>query len=232
MNKTEQAEHADVKTAVVASEARGNPLVRGLGALSELADQPPLITACTAVLAAGLVLRNRRLARAGLRMLLAELVATKAKTIVKNRVDRTRPRAVVAGRDYAAEPGDEHDSEMSSFPSGHTAGAVAVARAFARDYPDHAGTAYAIAAAVGIVQVPRSAHYPSDVTAGAAIGFVSEAAVSLLLKSSLASAGRGTAREASGGGGGPQANASLPPPPTRLRRATSPWRGRMLVTAP
>jgi membrane-associated phospholipid phosphatase len=169
-----KAEQADVEVALVAAEARNHPIVRAAGALSELADQPPLITGCAAVCVVGVAIGNQRLARAGLRMLLAELLATAAKDMIKHRIDRSRPRSVIAGKPYRAEPGDEHESESNSFPSGHTAGAVAVARAFARDYPEHANTAYAIAAATGAVQVPRSAHYPVDVAAGAVIGLLSD----------------------------------------------------------
>lgn len=174
---SEQAEQTDVAVAMAAAPARGTLLVRGIGLLSEAADQPPLISACAAVAAAGLLARNPRLARAGTRMLLAELLATQIKGMIKARIDRTRPKVVAEGRDYRAEPGNDESHELNSFPSGHTAGAVAVARAFARIYPDRAGTAYALAATVGIVQVPRSKHYPSDVAAGAVIGVVSELAI-------------------------------------------------------
>ncbi|HVF94047.1 MAG TPA: phosphatase PAP2 family protein [Sphingomonas sp.] len=174
---SKQAERADVAVAMAAAPARHTLLIRGLGTLSEIADQPPLISACAAVAAVGLLTGNRRLARAGARALAAELVATKLKGIVKHRFDRTRPRVVAEGRGYRAEPGHDDRSEMNSFPSGHTAGAVAVARAVARVYPAQAIPAYAIAAGVGIVQVPRSKHYPSDVAAGAVVGVVSEIVV-------------------------------------------------------
>ncbi len=174
LSKKRKAEQADVEVALVAAEARDHPVVRAAGAISELADQPPLISGCAAVCAVGLAIGDRRLARAGLRMLLAELVATGAKDLIKHRINRSRPRSVIAGKPYRAEPGNEDESESNSFPSGHTAGAVAVARAFARDYPEHAGKAYAAAVAIGAVQVPRSAHYPADVAAGAVIGLLSD----------------------------------------------------------
>lgn len=171
---SKHAEQADVAVAMAAAPARHTLLIRSLGTLSEIADQPPLISACATVAAAGLLTGNRRLARAGARALFAELVATKLKSIVKHRFDRTRPHVVAEGRGYQAEPGHHDQSDMNSFPSGHTAGAVAVARAVARVYPAQAAPAYAIAAGVGVVQVPRSAHYPSDVAAGALVGLVSE----------------------------------------------------------
>lgn len=172
-----KVERAEVRAAKAAAPARETLPVRLLGAASELADQPPLIAICAATLAIGLAVRDRRLARTGARMLAAELVATGLKSFVKHRVDRARPHVVAEGGDYVAEPGHSHDGAYNSFPSGHTAGAVAVARAVARDYPDHRAAAYTVAAAVAAIQIPRCRHYPSDLAAGAAIGVAAEAAV-------------------------------------------------------
>jgi membrane-associated phospholipid phosphatase len=72
-------------------------------------------------------------------------------------------------------PGGSRDPELRSFPSGHTAGAVAMARAVARDYPDTASAAYLAAAVVGALQIPRRAHFAGDVLAGAAVGIAAEA---------------------------------------------------------
>lgn len=169
-----QAERADLAVAAAAAPARGTMAIRLLGAISEVADQPPLITLCAATMVAGLVSRNRRLANVGGRMLAAELLATALKSAIKKRVDRTRPHAVLDGQDYAMEPGDSPESRNNSFPSGHTAGAVAVARAIARTYPDGAVTAYVTAAAVAAIQIPRAKHYPSDIAAGTAIGLAAD----------------------------------------------------------
>ena len=173
------AEKADIAVAEAAAPARDTPAVRALGWVSEIADQPPLITLCAATFAAGLILRDGRMARAGGRMLAAELLATKLKSLVKHRIDRTRPHVVANGGRYRARKGHDHDGAMNSFPSGHTAGAVAVARAYAREYPERAPAAYTGAAAIGAIQIPRSKHYPADVGAGAAIGLIAEKAVQL-----------------------------------------------------
>jgi membrane-associated phospholipid phosphatase len=138
---------------------------------------------CGAVIAVGLFGGDRRLARTGWRMLAAHTLATWTKDFVKHRVDRVRPRALAKrkGADAAPEPGESHAKELTSFPSGHSAGAAAVARAFARDYPEHRAGAYAAAAVLAAVQVPRCAHYPTDIGAGLAIGVAAEAAVSRLV---------------------------------------------------
>lgn len=174
MSPTTPVEKADKAVAETAASTRHSTVVRFLGWLSELADQPQLISICTGALLIGLATRNQRLARAGGRMLAAELLATGIKSAIKHRVDRTRPRVVEAGGDYAMQSGN---SDVSSFPSGHTAGAVSVARAFTREYPEHRVIAYGIAAAVAVIQVPRCQHYPTDLLAEALVGLAAEAVV-------------------------------------------------------
>jgi undecaprenyl-diphosphatase len=78
--------------------------------------------------------------------------------------------------------GRRRDTDFNSFPSGHTAGAVAVAVAVGRDYPGGRLPALALAAAAGIAQVVRSKHYVSDVVAGATIGIVAELAIDRLIR--------------------------------------------------
>jgi len=73
--------------------------------------------------------------------------------------------------------GRSRSKEETSFPSGHSAGAVAVAQAFARELPEYRGAALAGAGFIAVAQVPRGAHYPTDVAAGLAIGWLSEVAV-------------------------------------------------------
>jgi membrane-associated phospholipid phosphatase len=171
---------ADAAAAEAALPYQGSPAMRALGHFATLGDQPPLRTLCAAVIAAGLAGGNRRLARAGLRMLVAHTLATAAKDFVKHRIDRTRPRSKGAkGKDHVPRPGRHTAKEETSFPSGHSAGAAAVARAFARDYPEHSAPAYAAAGALALAQIPRCAHYPTDVGAGLAIGVAAEAAVAI-----------------------------------------------------
>jgi membrane-associated phospholipid phosphatase len=171
---------ADRKTADAALPYEGSLPVRLLEHVADLGDQPPMRILCGSVIAVGLVAGDRRLAGAGLRMLAAHTLATLVKDAVKKRVDRTRPRALSRpGKDAKPRPGRRTAKEETSFPSGHSAGAAAVARAFARSYPEHAAPAYAAAAVLALAQIPRCAHYPSDVGAGLAIGVAAEKAVDL-----------------------------------------------------
>jgi len=157
-----------------------SPAIEALGHVASLADQPPLRALCGAVIAAGVLGRDKRLARAGLRMLAAHTLATFVKDLIKKRVDRTRPRSIASpGKDHRPAPGRKEAKEETSFPSGHSAGAAAVGRALARDYPGAALPAYGAAGFLALAQIPRCAHYPTDVGAGLAIGVAAEAAVSL-----------------------------------------------------
>src|SRR4051812_33615928 len=174
---------ADRKAAAAALRHEESLAVRLLDHVADLGDQPPMRILCGSVIAVGLIAGDRRLAGAGLRMLAAHTLATLAKDVVKRRVDRTRPRSLAKpGKDAKPRRGDSEAKEETSFPSGHSAGAAAVARAFARSYPEHALPAYAAAGVLALVQIPRCAHYPTDVGAGLAIGIAAEKVVDLAEK--------------------------------------------------
>lgn len=164
--------------AVKASEAiADNPAVKAVGKASELADQPPLIGASIAVGLAGLVLRNPRLMRTGLRMLASHGLATGVKTVIKDNFDRPRPNKVEKDGEHDVEPGHSKEGDERSLPSGHSAGAIAVARAIGREYSKVGPVAVTAAGLAAAVQVPRKAHFPSDVALGLAIGWLSEVVV-------------------------------------------------------
>lgn len=179
---TKQVVDADIDAGHgVAREFGDHPVVRLAGALSEVADQPPMLAINLGTLAVGLWQSDARLTRTGVRMLAAHGLATLAKAVIKRNVDRARPHLFSHRDDHRPKPGDTDEGPQNSFPSGHTAGALAVARAVAREYPGAAGPAYAGAAAVAAIQVPRGTHFPIDVAAGAVIGLVAEALVARLL---------------------------------------------------
>lgn len=108
-------------------------------------------------------------------MLVAHALATGGKTILKRSIDRSRPaRALEDGQAKVGAGGGADDTAFNSFPSGHTAGAVSVAEAVAHTVPRFALAARSSAAAVAVVQLPRGAHYPTDVAVGAIIGWSAE----------------------------------------------------------
>lgn len=155
--------------------------VEALSWYSELGDQPQMLAISGGLLATGIVRRDRRMVRAGARMVAAHLIATAAKNFVKRRIDRTRPRSASGSDGHRMKPGRSDTKEETSFPSGHSAGAAAVARAFAREYPEYRGPALAAGGLIALAQIPRCAHYPTDVGAGIAIGLAAEAAVAAVM---------------------------------------------------
>lgn len=171
---------ADRKATHALAKNRKNPLVRVVGWLSEAADQPPLIAASIGTIAIGLAVKRADLARGGARMLASHLLATAAKTAIKHQIDRTRPGTALDQGHQRFEVGDTGDHEEKSFPSGHTAGAVAVALAASHDIEGAGAPAALATAAVAAAQAPTGHHYLSDVVVGGAVGWASEAIVSAI----------------------------------------------------
>jgi hypothetical protein len=164
-------ERADLEVTRAVARHRREPIVRAAGEASDVGDQPPLRALCAGMIAIGLWRRDAKMAEAGARMLASHTLATAIKDIIKQRIERTRPdRALDKG--YRARRGRDRSHSVSSFPSGHTAGAVAVAEAAARHYPGMATPSRTAAAAIAAVQIPRCKHFVSDIAAGAAIGWV------------------------------------------------------------
>lgn len=162
---------ADVRRTHRATRHDDGAGVRLAGRAAEFADQPPLIALSVTTIAVGAVLRQPVVLRSGVRMLASHLLATGVKTVLKSAIDRTRPaRAVKEGHHLGKGDGAD-DTSLNSFPSGHTAGAVAVAQAVAAEAPLAALPLQLAALGVGVVQPSQGKHYISDVVAGAAIGW-------------------------------------------------------------
>jgi membrane-associated phospholipid phosphatase len=172
-----ELERADIKAGHAAAEWHDQPAVRALKTVRGLADQPPLIALSVATAAVGALRGDRRLARTGARMLASHLAATAIKAFIKSKVDRARPKLFSSEHDHRLTRGDRNEGPHNSFPSGHTAGAMAVSRAIMREYPGARVPAYLGAALAGGVQLPTGSHFPIDIAAGALIGAGAEAVV-------------------------------------------------------
>lgn len=173
----DRALKVDSKALEAVEPLRDTKPVEALAWYSELGDQPQMLSLSGGLLALGLVRGDRRMTRAGGRMIAAHLLATWAKNFVKRRIDRTRPRNAQGAKGHKPKPGRDESKAETSFPSGHSAGAIAVARAFAREYPELDRAAYGAAGLIALAQIPRCAHYPTDVGAGIALGLAAEALV-------------------------------------------------------
>ncbi|MFM8734865.1 MAG: phosphatase PAP2 family protein [Pirellulales bacterium] len=118
------------------------------------------------------------------RMVAATYLGGLVVDVIKVSVERVRPRAAdlaAAGSSLATFgaatlAGDKpHSADLMSFPSGHSAVAAGLATALASRYPHATPLFAALAAATAAQRVVSSAHYPSDVCFGAAIGVLAAA---------------------------------------------------------
>lgn len=176
-----KAERADRKASHKAARKRRHPVVQALGFASEVADQPPLRVIGVAMVIGGAVLRRRPIMAAGLRMLATHHLANRVRGAVKARFDRTRPERAIADG-YRFEAGRSTDSSLRSFPSGHSAGAMAAARAVGHELPGVAMPALLAAGGAAAMQVPRAKHYVGDVVAGVLIGLAADLAVGAAMR--------------------------------------------------
>ncbi|MGC2697067.1 MAG: phosphatase PAP2 family protein [Candidatus Angelobacter sp.] len=95
---------------------------------------------------------------------------------VKAITRRKRPTDVAPGGSFNDTffNGGKSPFKGSSFPSGHAAGAFSVATVIAGRYHNHRWVPwvmYGLASAVSFSRVTNSAHFPSDVFLGAALGY-------------------------------------------------------------
>jgi undecaprenyl-diphosphatase len=138
---------------------------RTLSAVEETAEGTKLWCGAAAVMAWRGGWRGRTAAGAGLAAMAVAQVA--ANGVCKQLAERPRPP-----REWIPHDEVEDRPESSSFPSGHTAAAVAFTAAVAPSWP-LAGALCAVATSlVAVERVQSGAHYPSDVATGAGIGLL------------------------------------------------------------
>jgi undecaprenyl-diphosphatase len=133
--------------------------------LSTAANYSRLSIASAALLAVAGGPRGRRAAALGLSCVAT--TATFVNVVVKPLGRRRRPDPDAADVPEARQvklPGSR------SFPSGHTAAAVAFATGVSRELPLAGVPLHALAALVGYSRVHTGVHYPGDVVAGALMG--------------------------------------------------------------
>ena len=132
----------------------------------------------------GLISKNNKLANAALLASQAYITSGAITIVLKTLSGRTRPSYYPAG--VEAEPkflGPFHKSlnntngskENSSFPSGHSTVAFAVATVFATEYKDKPWVpiiSYTTASLVGVSRITENKHWTTDVVVGAALGYL------------------------------------------------------------
>ncbi|WP_406368517.1 phosphatase PAP2 family protein [Streptomyces sp. NBC_00647] len=136
---------------------------RLLSAVEEAAESSKLWCGAAAVMSAFGGRRGRTAAVSGLAALaLAQLVSD---GMGKQLVDRPRPP-----KEWIEHDEVEDRPDSSSFPSGHTAAAVAFTATVAPTWPLAGALCSVPTALLAIERVQSGAHYPTDVAAGALIG--------------------------------------------------------------
>jgi membrane-associated phospholipid phosphatase len=90
--------------------------------------------------------------------------------IVKRLTGRVRPNRENAGKFLG--PTFKHANARESFPSSHSANAVAMSAVLAMHYPAAAPTFWTLAIACACLRYVLDAHWPSDVLGGIALGYL------------------------------------------------------------
>jgi undecaprenyl-diphosphatase len=90
--------------------------------------------------------------------------------VLKRLLGRVRPNREGAGRFLG--PSLTHANWRESFPSSHSACAVAMSVALSDLYPQAWMIFWALALSTAVLRYLLDAHWPSDVVAGAAVGYV------------------------------------------------------------
>ncbi|MEV6958142.1 phosphatase PAP2 family protein [Streptomyces sp. NPDC051207] len=134
-----------------------------LSAVEEAAEGSKLWCGAAVLMAWRGGLRGRKAAAAGLAAVaVAQFVSN---GLVKQLADRPRPP-----KEWFPHDEVEDRPDSSSFPSGHTAAAVAYTAAVAPIWPLAGALCAVPAAMVAVERVQSGAHYPSDVATGAVVG--------------------------------------------------------------
>lgn len=142
-----------------------------------MGDGQYLLPAVALAYGSGYVFKSERLKTASALAAESFIIAGLIANTVKLAGHRHRPNA---GDGPYSFDGISLDSGNTSFPSGHTSVAFAVAGAYAGVYDDKpavAVTAYGLASLVGLSRMNDDAHWASDVFFGAALGYFTSKAV-------------------------------------------------------
>jgi undecaprenyl-diphosphatase len=150
---------------------RAPVITRCMRVFTHLGDAPSWVFVASVLLAVG-----GDAARYGALLGTAALSATVLSQVLKRTCKRRRPSAAIS--DFAA---IVENPDAFSFPSGHTAAAMAVAIAFV-GHPWLGPLQLALACAIALSRVYLGAHYPLDVGIGALLGALSGAFARFILQ--------------------------------------------------
>ncbi len=124
---------------------------------------------CTVVAAVLVLQLDSRGKKAVIPLLVATFGVSIIATIIKRLVGRVRPARENAGRFLG--PSWKHANYRESFPSSHSANAVAMSAILASLYPQAAVTFWVLAILCALLRYVLDAHWPSDVLGGVVLGY-------------------------------------------------------------
>ena len=173
---------------LMVAERAGAPVVLALEFKGDLKRESRWLAqygqgACT-VVAAGLMLLldSRRLKhnlQPGILLLIVVFGTSLICMLFKRVLGRVRPGRENAGKLLGFTW--HHDNSRESFPSSHSASAMAMSMLLAKFYPPAALLFWALAIICAALRYLMDAHWPSDVVAGIAIGLAAGALVCRLM---------------------------------------------------
>ena len=176
---------AGVTVAMIAADPHAMPYFRRTGTYQDFnhvfsgkaTDLGTLVTPIS-LYAAGLIRKDSYMQKTALLAGVAVADTEILTVVMKGATSRLRPRDVPAGGDFGdtwfQSKGSNWLRGHGSFPSGHTIAAFSVATVISRRYPKYRWlpyVAYGLAGVVGFSRVTLSSHFPSEVFAGAALGY-------------------------------------------------------------
>jgi membrane-associated phospholipid phosphatase len=135
---------------------------------------------CTAIAAVLIWQLDSRRQRIIIPLVVDVVAATLIATLIKRLVSRVRPGRENAGRFLG--PSWSHANYRESFPSSHSASAVALSVMLAILYPPAAPTFWALALGCATLRYLLDAHWPSDILAGIALGYATAHATARLFR--------------------------------------------------
>lgn len=117
--------------------------------------------------------------RRAIAVLVAPLAVSAAAMVIKRLTGRVRPNRENAGKFLG--PSLKHANYRESFPSSHSASAIAMSGVLAEFYPSAAPTFWTLAIACAALRYVLDAHWLSDVLGGIALGYAAVYATSHFL---------------------------------------------------
>ncbi|MDH5571715.1 MAG: phosphatase PAP2 family protein [Gammaproteobacteria bacterium] len=122
------------------------------------------------------VVMGRTAIYVSIKMTVSALIGLAIYKIIKHQTERPRPYTVIHNLVLGTSPLDKY-----SFPSGHTLHAVSFSYIAIFYYPELFWPLVPLAALIAISRITLGLHYPTDVIAGAGIGYVSARTITSVL---------------------------------------------------